>query len=90
MNFTNQAAGRYRYAIIFSEGVTDCQKCATELSLPFQIIFGSRVRRDGKFLGVVLVAVSLNELSDLVSQIKYAWDPAGGTKKSRGPNSARA
>ena len=27
------------------------------------------VRRDGKFLGVVLAAVSLNELSDLVSQI---------------------
>ncbi len=27
------------------------------------------VRRDGEFLGVVLAAVSLNELSDLVSQI---------------------
>ncbi len=72
MNFTNHAAGRCQHEIIFSKGVTGCQKCATELSLPFQIIFGSRVRRDGKFLGVVLVAVSLNELSDLVSQISDA------------------
>ena len=42
------------------------------MRLPFQIIFGSRVRRDGKSLGVVLAAVSLNELSDLVSQISDA------------------
>lgn len=41
MNFTNQAAGRCQYEIIFPEGVADCQKCATEMSLPFQIIFGS-------------------------------------------------
>ena len=41
MNFTNQTAGRCQYEIIFSEGVADCQKCATELSLSFQIIFGS-------------------------------------------------
>ncbi len=41
----------------------------SELSRRSYINYVRPVRRDGEFLGVVLAAVSLNELSDLVSQI---------------------